>query len=229
MGLQVAGITDNDLGKLTKGQAMAESGIAPSMGHNQCGGQNCGIWAISAGSVTGDPPGGPCGSTATDPLTGQVDYSHSYGLFQDTPACDSNGFGLVSSLPSGVQCTPTTTADYIPFGPQYTYYCETAEGVNGQYVDAVQDTSDPNYAKSVFNPAYQIYAYFSEWSGIYQQGNSAASGCSTWQTWYLTMAAWNTGSPSNSCTLSGQGLAYVQGVVGDYKTLYGSAWPHPFP
>jgi hypothetical protein len=101
--------------------------------------------------------------------------------------------------------------------------------VNGQYVDAVRDPSDPDYAKSVFNPAYQIYAYFSEWSGVYQNGNSAATGCSTWQTWYLTMAVWNTGSPSNSCTLSGQGFNYVQGVVSNYKSLYGASWPHPFP
>ncbi len=225
--MQVAGITDPELGKLTKAQANTESGIAPQISPNACGGQNCGIWAISAGSITGDPPPGPCGSSQVDRFTGQVDYSHSYGLFQDTPACDGN-FGLMTSL-SGNTCTATTTADDVPFGASVTFYCESATSLNGNYIDAVQDTKSPLYAKSVFNPAYQIYTYYTEWSGIFQSGNANASGCTTAQTWYLAMAVWNTGGASSSCTLSGNGANYVKGVIDSYQGLYNKTWPYPFP
>lgn len=220
-------MSDPELGKLTKAQAYQESGIAPQISKNACGGQNCGVWAISAGSITGDPPPGPCGSSKVDPFTGQVDYSHSFGLFQDTPACDPS-FGQTTTL-SGNTCTATTTADDIPFGASITFYCESATSLNGRYIDAVQDTKSPLYAKSVFNPAYQIYTYYAEWAGVSQQGNANASGCTTAQTWYLAMAVWNTGTASTSCQLSGQGASYVKAVIDGYKSLYGKAWPYPFP
>jgi hypothetical protein len=225
--MQLAGVTDPEWGKLTKAQAYQESGIAPTISLNSCGGQNCGVWAISAGSITGDPPPGPCGSSKVDPFTGSVDYSHSFGLFQDTPACDGN-FGQTTTL-SGNTCTATTTADDIPFGPSVTFYCDSATALNGNYIDAVEDMTSPLYAQSVFNPAYQIYTYYAEWSGVFQQGNANASGCTTPQTWYLAMAIWNTGVASSSCTLSSNGASYVQGVLDGYKTLYGTAWPYPFP
>jgi hypothetical protein len=225
--MKLAGMTDPEQGKLTKAQAYEESGIAPKISANACGGQNCGVWAISAGSITGDPPPGPCGSTQVDPFTGQVDYSHSFGLFQDTPACDG-AFGLTGSLGGGT-CTPTTTSDDVPFGAGVTFYCESATSLKGLYIDAVQDTSSPLYAKSVFNPAYQIYTYYSEWSAVFQQGNANASGCTTAQTWYLTMAIWNTGVASSSCALSGNGATYVKNVIQAYQGLYGSSWPYPFP
>jgi hypothetical protein len=226
-GMQLAGMTDPEEGKLTKAQASAESGLAAKISPNACGGQNCGIWAISAGSITGDAPPGPCGSNSVDPFTGQVDYSHSYGLFQDTPACDG-AFGLTNSL-GGNTCTATTMADDVPFGKNVSFYCESATSQQGLYIDAVEDTTSPLYAKSVFNPAYQIYTFYSEWSALSQRGNANATGCTTAQTWYLAMAAWNTGGASNSCTLSGNGANYVQGVVGGYQGLFNKTWPYPFP
>lgn len=152
---------------------------------------------------------------------------HSFGLFQDTPACDG-AFGLTDSL-DGNTCTPTTTADDVPFGPSVSFYCESATSLKGLYIDAVEDTTSPLYAKSVFNPAYQIYTYYSEWSAVSQQGNANATGCSTAQTWYLTMAIWNTGVASDTCALSGNGASYVQNVIQGYQGLYNVMWPYPFP
>jgi hypothetical protein len=231
-GMQLAGMTEAWQGDIIKAQADEESGITPSISLDSCGGQNCGVWAISAGSITGDAPPGPCGSMDVDPVTNQVDYSHSYGLFQSTPACDGV-FALTTSL-SGDTCTATTEADDIPFslGNAITFYCEsaTSEMQGGPfYIDAVQDTGSPLYATSAFNPAYQIYVYFSQWAGNMQQATQNASGCTMIQDWYLTLAYWNTGSQSSTCTLTGNGLSYVQGAIANYKTLYNATWPYPGP
>ncbi len=231
-GMQVAGMTQSWQGQILKAQMMEESGITPSINATtySCGGMNCGPWAVSAGSISGDSPPGPCGSSATDPYTGQVDYSHSYGLFQSTPACDGV-FGLTASL-SGNSCTATGTADLIPFGTSVTFYCESATSLTGHYIDAVQDTSSPLWAKSVFNPAYQIYVYFAQWAGNFQQANGQASGCTLIRQWYLTMAYWLTGNPTTSCTLASgsAGYNYVQSIINNYQTtLYNATWPYPFP
>ncbi len=229
-GMQVAGMTEAWQGQLLKSQMYEESGITPliTTSTSMCGGENCGPWAISAGSVSGDSPPGPCGSSQTDPFTGQVDYSHSYGLFQSTPACDGV-FALTTSL-YGDACTATTEADVIPFGPSIDFYCESATSLTGGYIDAVQDTSSPLYAKSAFNPAYQIYVYFAQWSANFQQANAGVSGCTTIREWYLTLAYWLTGNATTSCTLTGPGYDYVQAAIQAYQSpLYGSAWPYPFP
>ena len=85
--------------------------------------------------MSGDSPPGPCGSSSTDPATGEVDYSHSYGLFQDTPACEGT-----------------------------------------------------------------------------------------------FLAYWLTGNATSSCTLTGDGLNYVQTAISDYETvLYNKTWPYPAP
>jgi len=242
-GMQLAGMTEPWQGQLLKAQAYNESGISPlvTTNDNTCGGQNCGIWAISAGSVSGDNPPGPCGSSAKDPFTGQVDYSHSYGLFQETPACE--GTFLQKSLPSGYTCTATTKANNIPFDATITFYCESATslgtmtpmGVKG-YINAVQKTSDPLYATSIFNPAYQLYVYLDHtWASNFAQANSGTHGCTEVQQWYLSLAYWLTGNVSDSCTLSDQtgsggGRAYVQTAIMDYATvLYGKPWPYPPP
>jgi hypothetical protein len=237
--MQVAGMTEVWQGQLLKSQAYNESGISPVITTNDgmCGGQNCGIWAISAGSVSGDSPPGPCGSSSKDPFTGQVDYSHSYGLFQDTPACE--GTFLRATLPSGYTCTPTTTVDNIPFGSSITFYCESAtslgvstpSGTKKGYINAVQNTQDPLYATSIFNPAYQLYVYLDySWAINFQQANSRASGCTQFQQWYLSLAYWLTGNVTTSCKLSGAGLQYVQTAISDYETvLYNKPWPYPAP
>jgi hypothetical protein len=242
-GMQIAGMTEPWQGQLLKAQAYNESGISPLVTTNDgmCGGQNCGIWAISAGSVSGDSPPGPCGSSAKDPFTGQVDYSHSYGLFQETPACE--GTFLQKSLPSGYACTPTTKANNIPFDTTITFYCESATslgtstpmGAKG-YINAVQKTSDPLYATSIFNPAYQLYVYLDHtWASNFAQANSGTHGCTEVQQWYLSLAYWLTGNVGHSCTLSDQtgsggGRAYVRTAITDYATvLYGKPWPYPAP
>jgi hypothetical protein len=235
-GMQLAKMTDIQQGKLLKSQAYNESGISPVITTNDdtCGGQNCGIWAISAGSVSGDDPPGPCGSSAIDKFTGAVDYSHSYGLFQSTPACDGV-FALTKTLPQGAQCTGTTEANNIPFGSTIDFYCESAtSNTDGSYIDAVQDTTSPLYGLSAFNPAYQIYVYFAQWPSNYQQANASATGCTAVEEWYLTLAYWLTGDASTSCTLSDQtgsggGQDYVLTAIQDYEMLYGSTWPYPSP
>jgi hypothetical protein len=238
-GMQLAGMTEAWQGQLLKAQAYNESGISPLVTTNDgtCGGQNCGIWAISAGSVSGDDPPGPCGSSSKDPLTGQVDYSHSYGLFQDTPACE--GTFLQKTLPSGYTCTPTTEADNIPFDAGITFYCESATslgvstptGTNKGYINAVQDPKDPLYATSIFNPAYQLYVYLDyTWAINFEQANAGAKGCTQTQQWYLSLAYWLTGNATTSCTLTGDGLAYVKTAITDYQTvLYNKTWPYPAP
>ena len=98
------------------------------------------------------------------------------------------------------------------------------------YIDAVQDPTSPLYATSAFNPAYQIYVYFAQWANNYAQANMAASGCTMIEQWYLTVAYWNTGTPSPTCALTGNGLSYVQGAIDSYQsTLYKSTWPYPPP
>ena len=232
-------MTEPWMGQLLKSQAYNESGITPSISTNDgtCGGQNCGIWAISAGTVSGDSPPGPCGSSSTDPATGQVDYSHSYGLFQDTPACE--GTFLLPTLPSGYSCTATTKADNIPFKSSITFYCESAtslgvstpSGTKKGYINAVQDPKDPYYATSIFNPAYQLYVYLTySWGINFQQANASATGCTQMQQWYLSLAYWLTGNATSSCKLSGDGLSYVQTAISDYETvLYNKTWPYPAP
>ena len=234
-------MTETWQGQLLKSQAYNESGITPviSTNDNTCGGQNCGPWAISAGSVSGDSPPGPCGSSAADTATNdQPDYSHSYGLFQDTPACEGT-FLQPLPLPSGYTCTGTTEANNIPFGPSITFYCESAttagvstpSGIKKGAINAVQDTSNALYATSIFNPAYQLYVYLDySWAINFQQANAGASGCTEVQQWYLSLAYWNTGNATTSCTLTGQGLQYVQTAITDYETvLYNQKWPYPSP
>lgn len=239
---QLAGLTETWQQQLFKSQAMQESGLTPSIepstSGNACGGQNCGQWAISAGAVSGDSPPGPCGSSATDPATGTKDYSHSYGLFQSTPACE--GTFLTAALPTGVTCTGTTTVDDIPFASGTNrFYCESAtsigvtdlEGHNAQgFINAWQDKTSALYATSVFNPAYQIYMYVSyTWKFNFIAANAKATGCTTYQQWYLALAFWLTGNATTTCTTSGAGLSYVNGVLSNYKTLYGQNWPNPAP
>jgi hypothetical protein len=227
--MRVAGMTEAWEGQLLKCQADNESGITPLITTNDdnCGGQNCGSWAISAGSVSGDSPPGPCGFSSVDPFTGQVDYSHSYGLFQETPACE--GTFLQKTLPAGYTCTPTTKADNIPFDTGITFYCESATslgvstptGTNKGYINAVQNTADPLYATSIFNRAYQIYVYLDYTWGINFQGaNAKANGCTQMQQWYLSLAYWLTGNATTSCTLTGAGQQYAQSAINNYAALY---------
>jgi hypothetical protein len=238
---EAAGLTETWMVQLLKAQALNESGITPSIAASSksaCGGQNCGPWAISAGSVSGDSPPGPCGVSSTDPATGTADYSHSYGLFQSTPACE--GTFLTPTLPAGVTCTGTTKIDDIPFAVGVDrFYCESAtslgvtdlEGKQAKgYINAWQTTTSPLYATSVFNPAYQIYMYVTyTWKYNFEAANAMAKGCSVYQQWYLSLAFWLTGNPTKTCTLSGAGLQYVKDALANYQTLYGKAWPYPGP
>jgi hypothetical protein len=239
--MEVAGLTDPWMGQLLKAQMMNESGITPSVElstNGGCGGQNCGPWAISAGTVSGDSPPGPCGSSSRDPATGNVDYSHSYGLFQSTPACE--GTFLTPTLPPGVTCTGTGTVNDIPFTLGVdTFYCEspTSLGVTDLqgnpvkgYINAWQTKTSPLYATSILNPAYQIYVYISyTWKYNFMAANAMASGCTSYQQWYLSLAYWLTGNATTSCTLTGAGLQYAQNAISNYQMLYGMPWPYPAP
>jgi hypothetical protein len=247
-------------GKLLKAEVLTEAGQFNSTINNStsgpCGGQNCGMWAISAGSVSGDSAPGPCGSSSTDPFTGQVDYSHSYGLFQDTPACE--GTFLLPSLPSGYKCTGTGKDEYgnstqLPFSASDSYfYCESATGngvpnltgttVKG-VIDAVTDPSDPYYRLSVFNPAYNLFVHVGyTLANEYATANKGLTGCTPYQLFYNVMAYWLTGNVTNTCALAepsggcgggnnenNSGYCYVQTTLQNYQTIYGKAWPYAFP
>jgi hypothetical protein len=214
------------------------------------------MWAISGGSVSGDQAPGPCGSSSTDPFTGQVDYSHSYGLFQDTPACE--GTFLLPSLPSGYKCTGTGKDEYsnttqLPFSATDKYiYCESATG-NGVMnldgvtvkgvIDAVTDPTDPNYPRSVFNPAYNLFVHIGyTLAREYKTANQGLKGCTPYQMFYNVMAYWLTGNQTNTCALpepsggcggsnneNNSGYCYVQTTLQNYQQIYGKAWPYPFP
>jgi hypothetical protein len=231
--MQEAGLTEPWMGQILKAQAINESGIVtyigPSTDPSSCGGQNCGVYAISAGPVSGDSPPGPCGANP--------DYSHSYGIFQSTPACEGT---FIQPLPNGATCTHTGSVNDIPFkvGMDY-WYCESAPSAGVQRLDgvtvsgainAVQTTSSPYYPTSVFNPAYQLYVYISfSWKYNFQAANAVATGCSTYQQWYLSLAYWLSGNQNGSCTLTGTDLTYVQDAIANYQMLYGKAWPYPGP
>jgi hypothetical protein len=240
-GLAAGGFTETWQAELLKGEAVEEGGaIVSSVDTNtsDCGGQNCGMIAISAGAASGDAPPGPCGVDMTDPFTTTTDYSHSYGLFQDTPACE--GTFLMPSLPAGYTCTGTTTNDLIPFtATQRTFYCETAtsQGVTDLsgntvtgYINGITDPTDPYYKLSVFNPAYNLFVHLGHSLPIeFQQANAKTTGCTKYQQLYNTLAYWLVGNPITSCTLSGSGLKYVQAAIGNYQQIYGKAWPYPAP
>ena len=247
-------------GKLLKAEVLTEAGQFNSTINNStsgpCGGQNCGMWSISAGSVSGDSAPGPCGSSATDPLTGQADYSHSYGLFQDTPACE--GTFLLPSLPSGYTCTGTGKNEYsnstqLPFSASDKYfYCESATGngvpnltgttVKG-VIDAVTDPADPNYPLSVFNPAYNLFVHIGyTLANEYATANQGLTGCTPYQLFYNVMAYWLTGNVTGTCALAApsggcggsnnennNGYCYVETTLQNYKAIYGTAWPYAFP
>jgi hypothetical protein len=247
-------------GKLLKGEVLTEAGQFNSTINvstsGPCGGQNCGMWAISAGSVSGDSAPGPCGSSTTDPFTSQVDYSHSYGLFQDTPACE--GTFLLPSLPSGYSCTGTGEDEYsnstqLPFSASDSYfYCESATGngvpnlsgttVKG-VIDAITDPTDPYYRLSVFNPAYNLFVHIGyTLAEEYKTANQGLTGCTPYQLFYNVMAYWLTGNTTGTCALAepsggcggsnnenNSGYCYVQTTLQNYKTIYGEAWPYAFP
>ena len=246
-GLAAAGFTDPWVGLLMKGQALQEGGSIVSVvtsDTNECGGQNCGMISISAGAASGDTmPGGVCGVTQTDPLTGKVDYSHSYGLFQDTPGCE--GTFLIPTLPSGYTCTGTGTGDIVPFSTsQKAFYCEseTSLGVmnlTGQTVkgviDAVMDSSDPYYKQSIFYPAYNLFVHMGyTFANEYKQVNAGVTGCDPYQMMFKVIAYWLNGDLSTSCNVpsgreQGGDLNYVQNALGNYQMLTGQAWPYEQP
>jgi hypothetical protein len=247
-------------GQLLKGEILTEAGQFTSSINNStsspCGGQNCGMWAISAGSVSGDSAPGPCGSSSTDPFTGSVDYSHSYGLFQDTPACE--GTFILPSLPPGYSCTATKKNEYsnntqLPFSSSdHNFYCESATGngvqdLNGNNVsgviDAVTDPNDPQYPRSVFNPAYNLFVHIGyTLANEYQTANAGLSGCTKYELFYNVMAYWLTGNVTGTCKLAkpsggcggsnnenNNGYCYVETTLQNYQQIYGKAWPHAFP
>jgi hypothetical protein len=239
-------------GQVLKGEVLAEAGqfnsqIVASPGN--CGGQNCGMWAISMGSASGDNAPGPCGSSAVDPFTGQVDMSHSYGLFQDTPACE--GTFLQPSLPAGYTCTGTGMIGYgsgnaLPFSASDNYfYCESATGngvmnETGQTVtgviDAVTNPMDPQYAKSIFNPAYYLFVHIGyTLAAEFQQANAGVpAGCSLFEQFYKTVSYWLNGQASSACSIpagGGQGgnLNYAKSCISNWEMMSGTTWTNPQP
>jgi hypothetical protein len=248
-GLAAAGFTDAWVGQLMKGQAVQEAGQITSSSSNgkidnNCGGQNCGMWSISAGAASGDTsPGGVCGVTMSDPLTGKQDNSHSYALFQDTPGCE--GTFLIPTLPAGYTCTGTGTADIVPWSQnQKAFYCEseTSLGVmnlTGQTVtgviDAVMDQTDPYYGRSIFYPAYNLYVHMGyTFAQEYLQANATATGCDPYQKMFKVIAYWLNGDISNDCKVpsggaQGGNLKYVKDALNYYQMMYGKAWPYEQP
>jgi len=254
-GLEAGGFAASNIpfiGGLLKGEVLEESGaFTPSVDMNtgDCGGWNCGMWAISAGKPSGDSAPGPCGSSATDLLTGQVDMSHSYGLLQDTPACE--GTFIMSQLPAGYTCTGTGTYGYsgsgiLPFSTSDRYfYCESAVGngvmnLTGQMVkgaiNAITDSTDPYYKLSIFNPAYYFLVHLGySLPNEYKQANMGVpSSCSSFTMMYKAIAYWLNGDASMGCSVpsgGGQGgnLQYIQTCIANYQMIYGKTWPYPMP
>jgi hypothetical protein len=251
-GMEGGGFSASDvawMGALMKGQGVQEGGqITPSSSNgavdDSCGGQNCGMWSISAGASSGDRmPGGVCGVTMNDPLTGQQDWSHSYALFQDTPGCE--GTFLVPTAPAGYMVVGTGTGDIVPWNQtQKVFYAEaeaslgvmnlgnqTVKGV----IDAVMDPTDPWYKQSIFYPAYNLFVHMGyTFAYQYQQAQGTSTGCDPYQKMYKTVAYWLNGDISNDCNVptgGGQGgdLNYVNSALNNYQMMYGQPWPYEAP
>jgi hypothetical protein len=250
-GLAAAGFPDAWVGQLLKGQAKQEGGAiigTVDTNTNDCGGLNCGMWAISAGKVSGDTaPTGVCGVAQTDPVTGaKQDNSHSYALFQDTPGCEGTFLVNPADVPkSGYMIVGTGTADVIPWNmTQKVFYAEsetsigvmnlTGQTVSG-IIDAVMDPTDTWYGRSIFNPAYNMFVHMGySFKYQYQQAQGTSTGCDKYQMMFKTIAYWLNGDISNDCKVppggaQGGNLKYVQDAINYYKTMYGKAWPYEMP
>jgi hypothetical protein len=243
------------IGQLLKGEVISEAGQFNSTMQSNCGGQNCGMWAISEGSASGDMAPGPCGATTTDPFTMSVDYSHSYGLFQDTPACE--GTFIQPALPSGYTCTATTTIGYsgatksLPFSASDNYfYCESATGngvmdLNNNMVkgviNAVTNPMDPQYKLSVFNPAYYFFIHLVyTLNAEYYQATPNTMNCAVHDRVYADIGYWLNGDPSKNCGVpnddgtSGQNggqseYSYIQDVINNWNAMSSTKFAGPAP
>ena len=100
-----------------------------------------------------------------------------------------------------------------------------------QYLVAVQSRLHPLWPRSLFNPSYQIYQYFSTWGARYLTATAsvAGMGCTQMQLWYIAVSYWNTGNPNVGCQLTGQALSYMRAVLQHHKLLFGFDWPYVAP
>ena len=185
----------------------------------------------------GRQPPGPCGSSSKDPFTGQVDYSHSYGLFQDTPACE--GTFLQPTLPAGIHVhaddgRPTTSRS----APAITFYCESATSLGVStpsgnvkgYINAVQDKTGPALRDVDLQPRLRALRL----PGLHV-GNQLPAGQRGRQRLHADTAVVPVarvlahGQRDQQLHALGSGLQYVQTAITDYEMLYNKTWPYPGP
>ncbi len=150
--------------------------------------------------------------------------SHSYGLLQVTPACET-GF---ATLPSSTAVTATISGG-LNGNPAVLTYANPADKTNGNtivkenniVIDLVSNSTNPLWSTSAFNPAYEIDFGVKAIASVMSQMKSKFSGCTAANYMDMALAGYNQGSNTvTGCTsYSANGQAYVNSVLSQYHTF----------
>jgi hypothetical protein len=154
--------------------------------------------------------------------------SHSYGLLQVTPACET-GF---ATLPSGTAVTATISGG-LNGNPAVLTYANQADKTNGNtivkegniVIDLVSNSSNPLWSTSAFNPAYEIDFGVKAIASVMSEMKSRFTNCTKANYVSMSLAGYNQGSGTvTGCTTySANGQAYVNNVLSQYRTFCSQA------
>jgi hypothetical protein len=149
--------------------------------------------------------------------------SHSYGLLQVTPACET-GF---ATLPSSTAVTATITGG-LNGNPAVLTYANPADKTDGNtivkegniVIDLVSNSSNPLWATSAFNPAYEIDFGVKSLASVISEMKSKYPGCTAANYVSMGLAGYNQGSSAvTGCTSYGGGQGYVTSLLSQYHTF----------
>jgi hypothetical protein len=149
--------------------------------------------------------------------------SHSYGLLQVTPACET-GF---ATLPSSTAVTATITGGLNGNAAVLTY-ANPADKTNGNtivkegniVIDLVSNSSNPLWATSAFNPSYEIDFGVKSLASVITEMKSKYPGCTAANYVSMGLAGYNQGSSAvTGCTSYGGGQGYVTSLLSQYHTF----------
>jgi hypothetical protein len=149
--------------------------------------------------------------------------SHSYGLLQVTPACET-GF---ATLPSNTAVT-TTISGGLNGNPAVLTYANPADKTNGNtivkegniVIDLVSNSSNPLWSTSAFNPAYEIDFGVKALASVISEMKSKYPNCTSANYVSMGLAGYNQGSQAvTGCTSYGGGQGYVTNLLSQYHTF----------
>jgi len=157
--------------------------------------------------------------------------SHSYGLLQVTPACET-GF---ATLPAGTAVTATITGGLNQV-PAVLTYANPADKTNGNtivkegniIIDLVTNSSNQYWSTSAFNPAYEIDFGVKALASVMSQMKSKYPNCTSANYVSMGLAGYNQGSNAvTGCTSYGGGQGYVTSLLNQYRTFCSQAGVTP--